>query len=191
MPASVAFDAMLLQGEDVAVFLSGLRVHSTGIAFKIDVRARRGLRSDDEEYVDPFFGRGARQVLVGVELPDGRRTSNLGPRRFDDAADGPVLHQGGGGGGGRSAEADYFLTPLPPAGEVTLVCAWPSRGLGETLTVLPTAEIRQVAARVVELWPWEPEEPEPGVWKPRVPDVPEGSWFASEVAALRRADPPS
>ena len=73
----------------------------------------------------------------------------------------------------------YWLTPLPPPGDLVVVCAWPARGLVETQTVIAADLIAAGADRIVELWPWEPpadhEPPPPS----RGPDLPAGSWFAA------------
>ena len=84
--------------------------------------------------------------------------------------------------GARSVDASFFLAPLPPAGPLTVVCAWPAWGIAETTTVLDGDEIHAAAREVQVLWPLEPEDfsvPEPAP----LPDLPAGSWFARALGA--------
>jgi hypothetical protein len=121
------------------------------------------------------------RLLVGVEFSDGRRCTNIGspfPPGFHDSAGRPLLTPGGGSGGTRSSDISLFLSPLPPPGDIRVVCAWPKFGLPEKITVLSADAMLEAARRVRVLWPWEPE-PEP-VWGAKPPAVPEGGWFAEQ-----------
>lgn len=179
VPVSVAFDCMLAVKDDLAVFVSGLRVFSNGVDFTVEVRARGRTGGGRRTLSDALHGNGDTQLLLGVEFSDGRRCSNVGLRLMDAAGDEPTLWPGGGGGGGRSARSSLFLSPLPPPGELRMVCAWPSQGIEDSTVLLPTDQILEAAGRVTELWPWEPEEHE---HEPRsLPDVPDDSWFAADL----------
>jgi len=180
VPAVLVIDKVLVASDDLVCYLAGMRVYSTGVEFDLEARLRPGAQVGDAarlyEMLTDFYGSHGVQderLLVGVEFADGRRGANL-----DGVADrGVSLRPSGSSGGGRSAQATYFLSPLPPPGEVRIVCALPGAGIDETVTVLDAEEILAAAARVRELWPWEPERHEPR--RPRPPAMPDGSWFRS------------
>jgi hypothetical protein len=66
-------------------------------------------------------------VRLGVEFADGRKATNLGHPFHRDPQDEdrsqPVLPRGGGGGG-RSWQMTWWVWPLPPPGQLALVCEW-------------------------------------------------------------------
>jgi len=172
-PVSVAFDAVLVRTEDAAVFVSGLQVYRNGVAFTLEIRTRTVLLGPGGAG-SVLHDHGPNAVLVGVELADGRRCVH-GRHGMSDAA-GPALNSYRGGGSSRRAELNLFLSPLPPAGVNTLLCAWPWLGISDRSTLLPTEDIHRAAANVIELWPWEPEVERPD--RDRTPDIPADSWFA-------------
>jgi hypothetical protein len=168
--------------------LDGATVFSTGVLLRIVVRRRRDDEPDRPEdlvslahggHLPPTDGR---QLMLGVELADGRRAAVLGDPWFrhlseDDSLDVALVSQGAGGGG-RTYDATYWLTVVPPAGDLRVVCAWPAFGIPETVTVLDAGPLVEAVARVVELWPVEPaqaQEREPR--RPARPVVASGGWF--------------
>ena len=179
VPVSVAFDAVLVSTEALAVYVSGLRVFSNGVDFAVELCARQGSADRRGGLDEVLHGHGRSQLLIGAEFSDGRRCSNLGMRLMEAGDDEPTLWPGGGGGGGRTAGLSLFLAPLPPPGDLRLVTAWPAQGIPDTATMLPTDDILDAAARVTELWPWEPEADQPT--PPQLPDVPDDSWFAASL----------
>lgn len=184
IPAVVATEKVLAASDDVVFFLAGIRVYTNGMEFELEARVRPGVRIGETAGVyellsdchAPRHG-GGESLLLGVEYADARRGTNV----QGIAHGGLTLAQHGSSGGGRGAHATYFLSPLPPPGEIRLVCALPSAGIEETVTVLDADEILAAAARVRELWPWEPERPEP--YQPLPPRLPDGGWFATLRAA--------
>ncbi len=177
VPVALGWSVVLGRSDDVAVALIGARVYSTGVRLGIDVRARHGSRDQHRELHSAVTGRhgAGPALLLGVAFADGRTATTVGRRAGTDGA--PTLTPGGSSGGNRSVDASFFLAPLPPAGPLTVVCAWPEWGVAETTTVLDGDEVQAAARRVQVLWPPEPEvhlAPEP----PPLPDLPPGSWFA-------------
>jgi hypothetical protein len=120
-------------------------------------------------------GPGAPPLLLGLELADGTRVDNVGdPDRGGEV----VFTQGSGSGSEYSVDHSWWLSPLPPAGPLTVVVRCPELGLPETSAVLDGTAIRAAAEGVVELWPWEPPRRR-GPGRPRsAPEIPEDSWFA-------------
>ena len=187
IPAVLPFTVILGRTPDLAVALLGLRAYSAGISFDLAVRSRRDLPS---ELYHSMHVSATDNLMVGVELADGRRASTLdraddpwGPGQPDELR----LTQGSGGGGGRTYAMSYYLTPVPPAGPVTFVCAWPAQEIPETTTVIeaaqlaPFASFADAASQAVELWPWEPE-PEPE--RPPLGEA-AGGWFGDTARRLR------
>jgi hypothetical protein len=172
-PVSVAFDAILAGTDDAAAFVSGLQIYRNGVRFTIEVRTRTVLFGRGN-LSSVLHDHGPTALLIGVELADGRRCTH--DRRGMSDPTGPVLRAQGGGGSSRRAGLDLFLSPLPPAGDNKLLCAWPWLGIADQVTVLPTDDIRAAAANVVELWPWEPESRGPERAAP-APNTPADSWF--------------
>lgn len=192
VPVGVAVSAVLGRSEQVAVALFGAYAYRSGVSLDIAVRfrtdpsPRRGTRvfelisarhrpaSQDEL---------AERLLLGVEFSDGRSATNLDqswPRHAseDDSTRDtePLLQPYSGGGGGRRYDQKYFLSPLPPAGPLTVVCTWSAFGLAETHTIVDGSAMAAAGAQVQVLWPWQPEDDEPT--QPSEPLVPTTGWFA-------------
>lgn len=184
VPASVAFDAVLVDTDTLVIFLSGLRVYTGGVEFVLQLRAAPTGSEDEDEYLGHLLHghRGADGLLIGIEFGDGRSCANVGTlqeRSTDESS--PMLHSGGGGGGARAADASYFLSPLPPPGDLKLVTALPDRGVAESTVLLPTEAILDAASRARVLWPWEPQRRPRR--KPRRPQLEPDGWFAQQLEA--------
>lgn len=109
---------------------------------------------DEEDLPDGF-------LRFGVELPDGRRVSNLGGRRrlFAGTREptAPVLIQHGGGGGQSgddsvSWQVSFWLWPLPEPGRLSLYAEWPAAGIELSRTDLDTEQLLAAAAQATRLW---------------------------------------
>jgi hypothetical protein len=187
VPVSVPLDAVVVSKADLVVFVCGLAVYRNGLAFTLEARARTSAAAGGEEEDDVLghvlhrHGRSAHQLLIGVEYADGRRCSTLdtgSPFEEGGPEDQPRLRPGGGHAGERSASVAYFLSPLPPSGELRIYCAWPSAGIDETVTIIDAGPILEAADRVRVLWPWEPARSRS---RPAAqPTVPDRGWFAEQ-----------
>src|SRR5450631_4105864 len=187
LPGAIPFRAVVGRTDDFVVAIIGADAYSTGISISIAIRLRRSDRSDaglaHELFGRPHRGAGGGELLVGVAYPDGRTATNVSAPIPDPLTglDHPTLTQGGGGGGGRSFSIDYWLSPLPPPGDLTIVVAWTAYGVDETHTLMPADLIANGLAHNVELWPWESpaDEDDPPAHEPAV--LPEGGWFADHT----------
>jgi len=188
IPAPVVMSALLARTDGIAVALIGAYVYTCGLTFDLAIRLRHESRGTmaHKSYamLSAFSGREDTdgQFLLGLEYADGRTVTNFEHPGFrgipaDDDPEKPSLSQRGGDGGGRSFNHSYWLTPLPPAGPLIVVCAWPAFDIPESRTVVDAAAIAEAGSRAVVLWPPSPpEDDEP--FEPPAPRLPDGGWFA-------------
>ena len=175
IPVAVPLNTLLARTPDVAVALTGLQVYSTGVSFDLAFRVRSPLDAAHRGLSDLVFEHGpsAGRFLLGIELADGRRASNVFGRDTDD---GIVFHAGGGGGGELSVDQSWWLHPLPPEGPVRFVLGCAALGIEETSTVIDGGLLRRAAADVVVRRAPGPEGHDRP--PPPAPDLPSDSWFA-------------
>jgi hypothetical protein len=181
IPVAIPLNQVIARTESVAIALLGLQVYTTGLSFDLAVRTRSG--PGGRELDEILFEHGPPRPggsLLGIELADGRRQSNVpGPGRdpWPPSESDIVFHAGGGGGGDRAVDQSWWLSPLPPAAPLTFVVRCAALGIEETTTVLDATVVHHAAAEVVTLWPWTP--PDHGDRPPPPPpDLPGTSWFA-------------
>jgi hypothetical protein len=179
LPVSVPLNAVLARTEQVAIALVGAQVFTTGVLLELALRCRASALPERGRLTELLFtrGNGTPDLLLGLELADGRRLSNAEEFRGVPAADEAFFHPAGGNGGPLAMDETWWLSPVPPAGPLRIVVRCDPMGIAETTTVLDGALLADAAAGVVELWPWEPP---PEMRPPREPDIPPGSWFAEE-----------
>lgn len=175
LPGVVPVELVLGRSASTVVALTGMRAFPTGLQMNLAVRvrgrvARRDLNSEvfDGPYrhdMDPQWQAG--RLKWGFELADGRRVTNVDPwpeQPNQDPSrphpadwlwepDHPVLHGGGGGGGQRSVDRDYWLWPLPPAGQLRVVCQWLDQDIDLNVQDLDAAPFLEAAQRALPAWP--------------------------------------
>jgi len=131
-PGATAAETLLAHTDDVAVVLGPLFAWPNGVRLTVWLRVR-----------DPATAPDQTDFQLAAEFADGRRAIDAGhPRRRRPPVDGPRLTPQGGAG-----SWNYWLWPLPPAGPLTFVCAWPSQGLAETKAEIDAGPLREAAAR--------------------------------------------
>jgi hypothetical protein len=70
-----------------------------------------------------------------------------------------MLMPGAASGSGRRHDSAYWVWPLPPPGQLTIVCQWPAYAIEESSTMIDAQVILDAAARASLLWP---DDEEPG-----------------------------
>ncbi|WP_123372129.1 hypothetical protein [Cellulomonas sp. PhB150] len=170
--ALVRGPVVIVATDDAAAVLGSAVHYSAGVLLSVQLSRRQEARG-------ARYGRGMPdEPLVGVELADGRRVA-VDTYRLDERDDGVVMTAQGGGGGGRSFAFSYWLSPAPPAGDLTVVVHAVDHGLPEGRAVLAADDLAAARSRVVELWPWVPDPPDSHEPPPR-PTPPPGGWFDHE-----------
>lgn len=154
LPATVALDVVLVRRPDLAIWVADALVFDSGLSFAVNVH-RREHRS---EMTPPwFFGPDETDgPRFGLQFADGRkvliqRSSDHKPLHVKP--DEPILRPCSGSGGGHHSRADMWLWPLPPAGPLAFVCAWPAEGIEETSVQIDAEPILEATSRAIELWP--------------------------------------
>lgn len=178
IPVSVPLNAVLARTDQAAIAVASAQVYSTGVALDLAVRCRASVVPEHRHLPELVFAHGPESsLLVGLELADGRRVSNIQEFHGVPGPDEVFFHPAGGGGGRLSVEQSWWLSPVPPAGPLHVVVRCEPLGIPETRTVLDAGPLAAAASGVVELWPWEPppEMRPPGERDRRIP---RGSWFA-------------
>ncbi|SDH68508.1 hypothetical protein SAMN05216377_1359 [Pseudonocardia oroxyli] len=179
VPVRLPWSAVLARGEDVAVLLVGARLYSTCMQLDIHVRGRGGAAFDLHMAASGRPDANGDVLCLGLSGAEGFAATNLSRSPSAQPDEVPKLTPGGGGGGFGAVATTYLLRPSPPAGPVTLWCAWPVRGIEETGVEFDGSRLVELAEQVEVLWPLEDETP----WSmtPPAPNVPPGGWFATHA----------
>ena len=163
----LAWRVEMLRSPDLVIVATDFEVFATGVQFAVVTRLRPGSFEDHRR--PPMMHPGTPDgPLFGVGFADGRK-AKLGVHMPmpDGEPEGPVLWPRGGGGGVDDWRLGAWLWPLPPQGPLTLVAAWPAKGVAERSVALDGAEIADAAERAEKLWDVPDEEPRPGGWYSR------------------------
>ena len=151
LPAHVPVELLLLQDEQSALWLSEVDVYTTGFGIKLSAM----LRGDSLD--DP--SRRFTAVRMGLVWPDG--TKVFDPRTGPAGAAGsPRLGSRHGYGATGEYSWEWWVAPLPPQGDLTVVVDWAERGFGEARASFDTADLLSASARVISITSAEPDASE-------------------------------
>ncbi len=155
MPATLAIDALLHEGDNAVWWIPTLDVFPNG--FRINVTLQLNPHHQDE--LLSRIQRPIGMMRVGVRFSDGRvggrgRIHGLFelPKDEHGVPTTPIVRHGGGSGGGGSWRFSAWVFPLPPDGPVEIFVAPPPPGTGEFRAVVEGAAIRAVAERARVIW---------------------------------------
>jgi hypothetical protein len=173
-PTVVAQSAELGRSASTAVLLEGARVYPTGVALRFTVVLGPTTRRERHRVIaelDVTHGRGGLALALpvgglrwGIEYADGRRVTSLDGSAWNDVPedvepdlwvpDRPVMQPLARAAiYGATWSREVWLWPVPPAGPMRIVCAWPDRGIEETSTQLDATALSSAAASASTLWP--------------------------------------
>jgi hypothetical protein len=145
---------------DLALTIGRLEVFPAGLVFVLRLVPRPGRSGDDGELYAQLTGYGAarlnERLRVGLRYEDGRVATN---RRIHgpDGPDPPeaAVVTSGAHGDGTVNQSEHWAWPIPEAGDLQLLFAWPSRGLAETAITLDGSALREASDRSATrpIWP--------------------------------------
>jgi hypothetical protein len=150
---------VLARTDKLVIALIEVVAYSTGFTLRLSLRVHPEATDFDPHQVmmqlhGGPMGASDERLRFGVEFADGRKATNLGPRRppGDEPPAISLSPQGGGGGGGRSWASGYWVYPLPPPGPLTLAVSWPAHAVAEQTHELDASPIAEAGADSVVLW---------------------------------------
>lgn len=185
IPASVPFRLVLARTDRLVLWMTNLRVYSTGIVFTLAAIQRTGDRPlGMYGFGKPEYG-STPPMLFGIEDSVGTLSTNL-PRTRSG------LRPGGGGGSGGQMAMNYSLTPLPAPAPMSIYVAWPYFGVGETRFEVDATPIRDAVADIITVWPAQEMGPVTYDLDNRVNpqiEIPRGGWFESTAETLKPPPP--
>ncbi len=165
LPGVVALELLLAQSRKAAIYITHLDAYPSGFEFELKVVAAAGA---EYEFDLDLFGRHwprvgekrdelpPRLLRIGLQFADGGKATSISgpPYRPDETPSGPVMWAlSGSGGGGASWRQGYWVWPLPPRGELELVCEWPSGEIPLTRARLDAQLVIDAAVRAQLLFP--------------------------------------
>lgn len=162
LPGLLSDRAVLARTDRAIITIDQFRVYPVGVEFSLNLWIRN---RDDQIYEFPWElqdhprPRGTEEsnlLRYGFQFGDGSSWTNLDRSRhahdFDTPPTGPVILGQGGGGGGDHWQADQWLWPLPPPGDVTFVASWPALDVPETSAVIDGSKFIEAAVAAEVIW---------------------------------------
>ena len=163
-PGVVALELVLACTKRLAVYLPELRVYPVGVGMRLLLVGRVPL--------SPGVVSSPGTWRFGVQFSDGRKATSYGlgitavgagAPALDTAAGqvvtaeafapAPILRSRGLSGAETRWEVGYWLSPLPPSGEMILACEWPDLDVRLATATVDGDRIYDAAARARDLWP--------------------------------------
>jgi hypothetical protein len=153
---AVPIRLLLAKPDMLALAVTEVVAYSTGFAFRLVFKLHHDAKDIDPHQMMMQFrpmGGDEDRLRFGIEFSDGRKATNLGPRRPPEEPPAINLVMGGGGGGSGSGWSyAQWVYPLPPEGPVTLAIAWPHFDIPEKTVEFDASPIIEAATRVERLW---------------------------------------
>jgi hypothetical protein len=151
-------DRALAESETARVTIRSVIAFSTGFSLELlGEWAPGALGVSGHRFVTPHEEAFLR---VGIEFPDGARATNVDfARRRKERDDAPPEPPYLGRGHAQHLsdhrlrfDLDYWIWPLPPDADISVVCEWPAVGIPVTRSALDGASIRAAGKRSGKLW---------------------------------------
>jgi hypothetical protein len=145
---------LLARNAEVAVGVRGITAYSDGLVLHVAVLFVDEQKQQQLEWSLHEHSRSPGRFRLGVEMPDGTRTtSGPGDAPVVEAPDqGPVLTLQKSADSVLRWDADYWLWPLPTRGNLLLGCWWPDRRIEESLVVVDTSALVHAAETSEPVW---------------------------------------
>jgi hypothetical protein len=170
-PASVAWNAVLIDTAEVFVYVPALRVYSSGFRFTLTALLRP---TASEQAARDFADGGAvgrmhapeaedqvlRGLRVGVRFADGGRAvldrNRMRPAARTTPQSLPVIGSNRWTSDDGIFEWGINVVGIPQEGPVELYYQWLALGVAEAFVLVDGDAVRSASERVVEIWPREP-----------------------------------
>lgn len=174
-PGIVALELFLVHTDRQALWIDHAEVYPEGLALEVHLHGREEAREGVEAGPGTWrfgvqFADGRKAIAYGLgifaRMPRGRSTSAgastsaapavsaIGvPTGSSSPPEAPVLRALGGGGSRRAWRQEYWLWPLPPAGELLIACEWPDLEVEFTTQTISADPLLSAARRARQLWP--------------------------------------
>jgi hypothetical protein len=163
VPACVSTPEFFVESPQAALFVAGLRIFSTGIEVRFDLRFRGG--SPPQDAVDELTSlmRGHRErddagLHLGLRYPDGGIAENRGegvPVEAQIRAERkspPLMTPSGRMSAGAVTELSYWCWPIPVHGDLSIFASWPVQGLSLTQWTFTAEDLSRALRGVRFLW---------------------------------------
>ncbi len=169
----VALQGSLVRTSSLVIALSSATAFTTGCAFDLVWSARRDDQ-DDETWAErldllaqgPWMVRRSSArghgLRFGIHLADARKVTTATFSAFGNTdistppRDAVLLDLSGPGSGAEDAwsqQVRLWLWPLPPPGDMELLCTWPEADIAQEHISLDADALLVAAASVWPLWP--------------------------------------
>ena len=173
-PVALAFDAILVQREKLAMYVNGVNVYPNGFTLTVNTLRRQSESAGSQDPVsrspNPFGSRHYRGVAapaedlegvlrLGVRFADGRSAvaEGHGVWRGDAEPSAPPTVNAFSGHGNESEWVQgLWVWGVPEEGDVDVVYSWVDEDVPESRFGLDGDVLREAATRAVTLW----DEPE-------------------------------
>lgn len=168
-PGIVALELFLVHTDRHAWWISHAEVYPEGLALQVHLHGRQEAPRGVEDGPGGWrfgvqFSDGRKATVYGLgtltRMPGGGSGSVvssgavLGPAAASlSRPDAPVLRPRGGGGSRRAWRQEYWLWPLPTAGELLVACEWPDLQVDFTTQTINADPLFAAAGRARRMWP--------------------------------------
>jgi hypothetical protein len=156
LPATLAVNALVSNGEDAVVVIPSLDVYPNGFRINLVILVNPHRAQDLHQMMR---GGPLHMPRVGVRFADGRVGGRgVGNGRFDlpkneeGVPTEPYVGHAGGGGGSGGWRFGFWVFPLPPDGPLEVFVALPPPASVETSTTIDGSAIRAAAEHARIIW---------------------------------------
>ncbi|CNF13927.1 Uncharacterised protein [Mycobacterium tuberculosis] len=158
VPSIVPLRLTLAHTEQAAVLVTEILVYPAGYELAVSARTRVNVQAlgrfssaASSDGVPSDF------LRFGVQYSDGTKATNLGAgaRLPGQEPHQPILRTLLVGGHPHGTDWRYWAWPLPPAGQISLICQWPALQIPETRADIDAEVILGAVDGCVDLWPAE------------------------------------
>ena len=144
----------LVRSSEVAVAVQGITAYSDGLVLHVAVLFADEQKRESLDWSLQEYSRSPGRFRLGVQSALGvRTTTGTGdaPPLETSGATSVLILQGSIAGSLRWI-GDYWLWPLPDAGDLVVGVRWPDRGIEESLVLVDTAPLLAAAATSRPVW---------------------------------------